>query len=223
MKFTLILIFAAALLISCCTELPATIFPTIMVTANASTGAVSTLSIATIPHTTSATSTEKPTETLVPILLTQEAMVSSCAAKEKAWYTKHLSTTYFTHGNWGAVVCSDHGIYTKVSNEFLDITWTLAPFDDDVTTPDPIAYWKPYLWSADGKYLYLEPVFLGYIDSPWLIYASGFGLSRLSLRTGEFGVWIQPSIFGHAFEFSQDETLFAFSPPDFNNTIRIRD
>jgi hypothetical protein len=223
MKFTLTLIFAAALLISCTEELPVTITPTTMATANSSTVAASTVDIATFPHTASATSTEIPTETLSPILLTQEAMVSSCAAKEKAWYTKHLSTTYFTHENWGAVGCSDHGIYTRVSNESLDITWTLPPFDDDVTTPDPIAYWIPYLWSADGQYLYLEPIFLGYIDSPWLIYTSGFGLSRLNLGTGEFSIWIQPSIFGHSFEFTQDETLFAFSPPDFNNTIRIRD
>jgi hypothetical protein len=142
---------------------------------------------------------------------------------EKTWYTKHLSKTYFTHENWGAVVCSDNSIYTRVSNESLNITWNVPPFDDDVSTPEPIAYWQPYVWSGDGRYLYLEPIFLGYIDSPWLIYSSGFGLSRLNLETGEFGIWLEPNIFGHSFEFTQDEKLFAFSPPDFNNTINIRD
>lgn len=181
-----------------------------------------------ITPTISSTPYPVPTKTLTltldPISLTQEAAVSSCAATERTWYTKHLSSDYFTKGQWGAVICSDNGIYTRVTNTSLDLTWNVPSYDDgNVNTPEPSWYWAPYLWSGNGKYLYLRSVCLCFIDSPWLLYSSGFGLSRLDLETGEFDIWLKPSDIGYSFEFSNDGNLLAFSLPDYSDVIKIRD
>ncbi len=71
-------------------------------------------------------------------------------------------------------------------------------------------------------YLYLEPACLCSIDSPWLIYSSGYGLSRLNLNTGLLDVWLKPNDVGYSFEFSQDGSLFAFLHPDLLDIIKIR-
>jgi len=181
-----------------------------------------------ITPTISSTPHPVPTKTLTspPDLayLTQEAVVSSCAATERTWYTKHLSSDYFTNRQWGAVICSDDGIYTRVTNTSLNLTWNVPSYDDgDVNTPEPSWYWVPYLWSDNDKYLYLRSVCLCFIDSPWLLYSSGFGLSRLDLETGEFGIWLKPSDFGYSFDFSNDGILFAFSLSNFPDVIKIRD
>src|SRR5688572_2636965 len=115
MKFTLTLFLAAGLLIGCTPKSPAILIPTTITVADTPGIVASPVGTATIAHTPRPTSTEILTITSDPKVLTQEAIVSFCAAKERTWYTKHLSKTYFTHENWGAVVCSDHGIYTKVS------------------------------------------------------------------------------------------------------------
>ncbi len=167
--------------------------------------------------------TETMTSTFDPTYLTQEAVVSACAATERAWYTKHLSSDYFTNGPWSAVVCSDNGIYTKVTNASLNLIREIPAVYDVSDNPTPFWYWKPFLWSPDGKYLYMEPECLCFIDSPWLIYASGFGLSRLDLLSGQFDVWLEPSHNPwYNFAFSPDANLFAFTPPDFYQIIRIK-
>ena len=165
--------------------------------------------------------TETSTPTLEPVHLAEEALVSSCAAKEMAWYTKHLSITYYVNDQWGVVVCSDDGIYTKVMNETINIIWKIPAVYDN-SNEFPSWYWVPFLWSPDGKYLYMKPVCLCFIDNPWLIYSSGYGLAQLSLETGEFGVWLKPSDVGYSFEFSHDEIFFAFSSPDLSDVIKIR-
>jgi len=167
-----------------------------------------------------------PTKTFTltpdPIYLTEEAIVSSCASKERTWYTKYLSATYIVSGKWGVVVCSDNGVYTKVTNESLGIVWEIPAVFDDSTSSELSWYWEPFLWSLDGKKLYMKPRCLCIIDSPWLIYSSGYGLLRLSLETGEFDTWLKPSDVGYSFEFSHDEFYFAFSPPNLPDVIKIR-
>jgi hypothetical protein len=180
-----------------------------------------------IPPTISNTPSLVPTRTMMPTsnptLLTQEAVISSCAAKERVWYTKHLSTKYTVNGQWGVVICSDNGIYTKVVNETLNILWEIPAVYDNSIPPVPTWYWKPYLWSPDGRYLYMEPICLCSIDSPWLIYASGYGLSRLNLNSGRLDVWLTPSDNPwYTFAFSDDVKLFAYTPPDFYGTIKVR-
>lgn len=168
----------------------------------------------------------QPTLTFIPstpfpFSLTGSAIVSACTEAELFWYTKHLSTTYYVNDQWSAVVCSDDGIYTKVINEFLEITWRIPSEKGDSDTYELEWYWKPLLWSPDGKYLYLEAVCLCFIDSPWLIYADGYGLARLNLLTGQFDEWLKPNG-GSKFSFSDDMKLFAFTPQDFYQLIRVR-
>ena len=178
-----------------------------------------------VSHTPRPTLTIQATSTpaVAPFSLTEAAVVSACAESERFWYTKHLSATYYTNGQWGVVVCSDNGIYTKVTNTSLNIVWEIPAINDDPDTPEPLWYWKPLLWSPDGKYLYMEPACLCFIDSPWLIYASGFGLSRLDLLSGQLDIWLRPSHNPwYSFTFSDDIRLFAFTPPDFYQMIRVR-
>lgn len=164
-----------------------------------------------------------------PILLTQKAVVSSCAASERSWYTKHLSGTYFTNEQWEAVVCSDDGIYTKIWNTPLGLTWKVPLLTNDRVYENDVHieeqwYWVPYLWSENGIYLYMKPVCLCFIDSPWLIYSSGFGLSRLDLSAGQFDIWFKPSgITSYSFAFTEDGNIFAFSPEQLPEMIKIRD
>jgi hypothetical protein len=166
--------------------------------------------------------TKTITSTPDSIYLTEEAAVSSCAATERSWYSKYLSAAYFTNELWNAVICSDKGIYTKIWNESLGLNWTLPAVSDDLSGNEPVWYWVPNRWSEDGMYLYLEPACLCSIDSPWLIYSSGYGLSRLNLNTGLLDVWLKPNDVGYSFEFSQDGSLFAFLHPDLLDIIKIR-
>lgn len=177
-----------------------------------------------IPTKRSPTATKIATITPDPVLLTQEAIVSSCASTEREWYTGHLSTIYYINGQWGVTVCSDNGIYTRVTNESLNIIWEIPAVYGGSNTSELSWYWEPFLWSPDGRYLYMEPVCLCFIDSPWLIYASGFGLSQLDLISGQLSVWLAPSDNPwYAFAFSSNVKLFAFTPPDFYQIIKIRD
>src|SRR4030095_9974701 len=177
----------------------------------------------TISSTPRPVSTKTSTATVDPILLTQEAEVSVCAGNEKNWFDKFIWDTYFINGQWNAYICKDSGVYTKVSNPTNGIVWNVQSVDDDQNNPGPEWYWLPYLWSTNGKYLYLKPVCLCYIDSPWLIYSSGYGLSRLDLYTGEFATWLKTHYSGYSFEFTQDGNLFAFAPSDLQGVIKIRD
>jgi hypothetical protein len=106
----------------------------------------------------------------------------------------------------------------------LEKTWSVPAVEDNSSTPEPSWYWMPYLWSDDGNYLYLQAVCLCSIDSPWLIYSDGYGIARLDLSTGQVDIWLKPSDNPwYSFAFSEDETLFAFSPNEVPRTIRIRD
>ncbi len=168
--------------------------------------------------------TQIATLTSNPVFLTQEAVVATCVAPERKWFTKYLSTTYYTHGNWEAIVCSDNGAYTRVWNSFLDISWALSSYSNVSEVNEIEWYWEPYLWSLDGRYLYLTAECLCSIDSPWLLYASGFGLSRLDLGTGQLSVWLIPSASPwYTFAFTEDSNYFAFSPNELPNTIKIRE
>ncbi len=228
MKRMFFLIFIVLLMPSCATELQSS--ETTISTYPTNTPAQTKLEI---PSPTF-TSTSTPTKSLLPvtqtvtltpnpILLTQEAIVASCSSGERGWPIKHLSTTYYTNGDWGAVACSDDGIYTKVFNSSLDSNWLIPAYPDKSISSDPAWYWKPYLWSDNGRYLYLEADCLCFIDSPWLIYASGFGISRLDLETGQFSIWLEPSDWWYTFAFTSDGNYFALSPKEFPDTIKIRD
>ena len=138
-------------------------------------------------------------------------------------YIEYRKNSYSSNNSWIAMVCQDNGVYTKVSNSKQGIVWNIPAFDDGQTNSGLEWYWLPYLWSGDGKYLYLQPVCLCFIDSPWLIYSSGFGLSRLNLETGQADIWLKPNDSFYSFELTQDGELFAFSPPDSSHVVKIRD
>lgn len=215
------------LMVSCSTEpqniIPQTSVASIDSPVPANTVFSTPLITPTVSSTPRAIPTKTPTTTPDPILLTQEAEVSACAGSEKNWFDKFIRDTYFMNDQWNAYMCKDVGLYTKVSNPTDEIVWNIPSVDDDQNNPGPEWYWLPFLRSTNGKYLYLKPVCLCYIDGPWLIYSSGFGLSRLDLNTGEFAVWLKPDVAVYSFEFTQDGNLFAFSPPEFSGTIKITD
>lgn len=160
--------------------------------------------------------------TLDPISATQQSVIESCTRTERDYYTKFVSNYYFTNGHWAAYVCSDNGVYAKIVNGTLNSTWIIPAIDEDLSVEGAEWYWLPYFWSDDEKYLYLRPVCFCFIDSPWLIYSSGYGLSRLDLNTGELNIWLKPYHGGYSFEFSSDKKLFAYYPPDLSNTIKIK-
>lgn len=179
----------------------------------------------TVSHTPQPTQTTLPNSpTPVPFSLTENAIIAACNGTERFWYTKHLSAQYYVNEQWGAVICSDIGIYTKVINESLNVVWKIPSVEGSPDTSEPSWYWKPLLWSPNGKYLYLEAICLCFIDSPWLIYADGFGLSRLDLFSGQFDVWLKPSDNPwYNFVFSDDTRFFAFTPTGLYQVVKIRD
>jgi hypothetical protein len=167
--------------------------------------------------------TSLPTVTLEPIISTRESALDSCTGNNKNRFDKYISQAYFSSNEWSVIICQDNGIYTKVSNPNQGIVWNVPAIDDD-TNSGPEWYLQPYLWSVDEKYLYLTPKCLCSIDSPWLIYSSGYGLFRLNLSTGQLDTWLKPREDGwYSFAFSKDGKLFAFSPNEFPRTIKIRD
>ena len=170
------------------------------------------------------TRTVQPTKTVDPFLATREAALGSCRGNPSHSIEKYIGIGYSSNGQWISTICQDNGIYTKVSNLALGVVWNVPALDDDQNNEGPEWYWVPYLWSSNGKYLYLIPECICSIDSPWLIYASGFGLSRLDLNSGLFDVWLSPSFNPwYNFSFSADANLFAYTPPDFYQVIKIRD
>ncbi len=215
------------LLIVSCSKEPQNIIPQASVTSINSPVPTNTvfskpLITPTISSTPRPVSTKTPTLTPNPILLTQEAEILSCAGSEKNWFDKLIWDTYFTNGQWNAYVCKDDGVYTKISNPTDGIVWNIPALDDDQTNLGPEWYWLPYLWSDDGSYLYLTPHCLCIIDSPWLIYLSGYGLSRLNLETGQFDSWLKPSDSGYSFSFTDDGSFLAVSPGEFPAQIKVR-
>jgi len=100
--------------------------------------------------------------------------------------------------------------------------YKIPAVDTDQGTSGPDWFWEPYLWSVDGDYLYLIPRYFGFIDSPWLIYSSGFGLTQLDLSTGARNVLLQPREAGYTFALSEDGRLFAYLT-DIPRTIDILD
>jgi hypothetical protein len=167
--------------------------------------------------------TIESTKTLDSAYATRESVLDSCRGGAENRLDKFSTQPYSSNNQWSAFICQDNGIYTRISNLNLGITWNVPPLDRDSSISGPEWFWEPYLWSDNGLYLYLRPKFLGYIDSPWLIYSNGFGLSRLDLETGQLTIWLGPSFDGYSFAFNQVETLFAFSPADFPDMIIIRD
>ena len=181
-KKAVYLLVLALFMVSCAKE-PKSIAPTLSVTSTDSPLPTKTLTytplvISAVTETSSKhspTTTKTATITPDPVFLTQEAIVSSCASTEREWYTKHLSTTYYVNGQWGVTVCSDNGIYTRVTNESLNIIWEIPAAYNGSNTSELSWYWEPFLWSPDGRYSYMKPVCLCFIDSPWLIYVSVLG------------------------------------------------
>lgn len=182
------------------------------------------------PHSLTSTSTSTPfvTPTLLidtpdPIFATQQSTIESCTRPERDWFTEFIYNDYYTNGQWNAFICSDTGIYTKVSNETDNLVWIIPSFDQDLSIPGPEWYWLPYIWSNDGKYLYFKSKCFCYIDGPGYIYTNGFGLSRLSLETGQFDIWLEPSALGYSFEITQGGEFLAVDSNNLSNTIEIKD
>lgn len=167
------------------------------------------------------TRTVQPTKTVDPFLATREAALGSCRGNPSHNIDKFISIAYASNGEWNYTICQDNGVYTKVFNDGLGIAWNIPAFDDDLNNEGPEWYWESYLWSDDGRYLYLKPKFLGFIDDPWSMYLSGYGLSRLDLNFGQLDVWLEPDA-SYKFAFSSDTDLFAFTPLDLYQTIKIR-
>lgn len=161
--------------------------------------------------------------TLDPVFATQQSVIESCTRPERDYYTKFVSKDYYTNGQWSAYVCSDNGIYTKILNEPLNLTWIIPAIDEDSSIEGVEWYWLPYIWSNDGKYLYFKSKCFCYIDGPGYIYTNGFGLSRLSLESGQFDIWLEPSDLGYSFEITQGGEFLAVGSNNLSNTIEIKD
>jgi len=172
-------------------------------------------------NTPQSTRTVKPTKTVVPFLATREAALGSCRGNPTNTIDKFIYVAYESNGKWISIICQDNGIYTKVSNASLGIVWNVPAVDNDQNIEGPEWFWEPYLWSDDGKYLYLRPKFLGFIDDLWSIYSNGYGLSRLNLDFGWLDVWLEPGD-SYKFAFSGDTSLFAFTPLGMNQVIKIK-
>ena len=216
MKNIFLLLLASILLAGCSARTTEPVVPVI-----------STLSLTApkSPHPTFTllpTVTQEPTQTPAPILVTREAALDSCRGNSPDRIDKYITQAYSTNNFWSTTICQDNGIYTKVVKLGKDKVWKIPALDTDETTSGADWFWEPYLWSVDGDYLYLTPKYLGFIDSPWLIYSNGFGLARLDLSTGLFDTWLKPRDGGYTFALSEDGRLFA-SLSDIPRTINIRD
>ena len=167
-------------------------------------------------------STPESTQTPDPMLATREAALDSCRQNNQDNIDKFIHQAFSANQSWSATVCQDDGIYTKVAKLGKEKVYKIPAVDTDPGTSGPDWFWEPYLWSVDGDYLYLIPRYLGFIDSPWLIYSSGFGLSQLDLSTGARNVLLQPRGAGYTFALSEDGRLLAYLT-DIPRTINILD
>ena len=190
---------------------------------NTPTPTIMMLDMPTVFSTPNPTSTNKPTQTIDPIQATQEVALASCRGNSDTPIDKYIQQAYSQFNHWTATVCQDDGIYTKVLNLETEKIWNVASIDDNTSYSGPEWFWEPFLWSENSKYLYMKSEPIGFIDSPWLRYSSGFGLSRLNLENGQMDVWLKPSQGGYHFAFNSDATFFISSFTGFPNILKIRD
>lgn len=216
MKKPLLLLIASIMLASCSARATE---PVVSATSIPS----STLTKSSLPTLTVApTFTAEPTQTPDLKIATREAALDSCRGNNQNNIDKFIHQAFSTNQFWSATVCQDNGIYTKVAKIGKEKVYKIPAIDTDPTTSGPDWFWEPYLWSVDGDYLYLVPRYLGFIDSPWLLNSSGFGLTQLDLSTGARNVLLPPRGEGYTFGLSEDGRLFAYLT-DIPRTINILD
>jgi len=216
MKNTFLLILASLMLASCTAQATETVVPVI------NTPVAIVTKILRSTSTLSPTSTPQPTQTPDPIFATREAALNSCRENSPDNIDKYIDQAYSATRFWSATVCQDDGIYTKINRLGNDKVYKIPAEDTDAQTSGPDWFWEPYLWSVDGDYLYLTPRYLGFIDSPWLLNSSGFGLTQLDLSTGARNVLLKPYDGGYTFALSEDGRLFAYLT-DIPRTIDLLD
>jgi hypothetical protein len=216
MKKTLILLIASIMLVSCTAQATEPVVPI-------SNTPLSTATERPLPTLTLApTSTQEPTQTPDPALATREAALASCRGNGQDNIDKYITQAYSATRFWSAKVCQDDGVYTKVEQLGKDKVYKIPALDTNPKMAGSEVFWEPYLWSVDGNYLYLTARNAGIIESPWLFYSSGFGLTQLELDTGARNVLLQPRRDGYTFALSEDGRLFAYLT-DIPRTIDILD
>lgn len=220
MKNTLLLILASIFLAGCSARAAETVVP-----AAGTPSQSAPLPVTERPSATSTwepTSTLEPTQTPDPVIATGEAALNSCRGNSQGNIDQFITRAYSATTFWSATVCQDDGIYTKVTRLGNEKVYKIPALDTDATTPGPDWFWEPYLWSVEDDFLYLTPRYLGFIDSPRLIYSAGFGLVQLDLSSGDRNVLLKPYEGGYTFALSEDGRLFAYLP-DIPRTINLLD
>jgi hypothetical protein len=216
MKKTLLLILASIFLAGCSAQAAKTAVPqlrTPLSTATARPRPTSTLA---------PTSTQEPTHTPDPIVVTRQAALDSCGGNGQDSNDQYITQAYSATRFWSATVCQDDGVYTKVVKLGKDKVYKVPALDTDPTTSGPDWVWEPYLWSVEGDYLYLTPVYLGSMDNSGMTNVSGFGLTQLDLSSGARNVLLRPRAEGYTFALSGDGRLFAYLS-DIPRTINTLD
>lgn len=175
----------------------------------------------------------------IEIPATLEARNVKC--KEGFILEMYLDVIRLSNDQWTLFTCSpkiddrgkkwtpgvvDYGKrYTKIVKTDMSTTWTIQHDRFDYSVIDrPDAFLSPYLWTADGKYLYLFPRNLfGPDGGPQSGYFRSYinDLYRINLVTGEFGPFLKSDQFGN-FAFSRDDQLLVYSDKVEPDVIHIR-
>ena len=115
--------------------------------------------------------------------------------------------------------------YTQITKKDRSQTWVIEHNTFDYSIIDrPDALLIPLLWTKDGKYLYLFPLYYpgadGFPQSAFL-FTHINSLYRINLETGNFELVLQRNQFG-AFGISPDEQHLVYSERDHPDVIHLR-
>jgi hypothetical protein len=146
-----------------------------------------------------------------------------------------------SNDNWTLFTCSplpknkkdqwtpgvtDYGTrYTQITKTDLSQTWIIKHNTFDYSSIDrPDAMLSPYRWTADGKYLYLYPIYYpggsGFPESAFL-YTQINSLYRINLENGAFEPVLQKGQFD-AFKLSPDDQFLAYSEHARPDVIHVK-
>ena len=120
----------------------------------------------------------------------------------------------------------DYGTrYTQIIKNDLSKTWTIQHDTFDYSIIDrPDALMSPVRWTADGKYLYLHPLYYpgasGFPRS-YFLYADTNNLYRINLETGEFNLFLKSDQYND-FAFSPDDKFLIYSDYEKPDMIHLR-
>ena len=175
----------------------------------------------------------------IEVPATLEARNAKC--KDGFVMEMYLDVIWLSNDQWTLFTCSpkaeDRGKrwtpgvvdfgkrYTQIIKTDLSTTWTIQHDTFDYSKIDrPNALMMPFLWTADGRYLYL---YLNYYPDPDGGPQSEFfrsyinDLYRLNLETGEFKLFLKSNQFS-ALAFSPNDQVIAYSGQDEPDVIHIR-